>query len=260
LAAYSGLFILSNHVVPFFKKNSSGLSSNSTAEQVLGNIDLKGKVIIVTGSNTGIGKETARVLAASGAHVILSARNATKLAEAKKEIQKEIKDAKLDSIKLDLGDKNSVKEFVEKFKSLNLELHFLILNAGVMTDEIVKTNDGFESQIGINHLGHHNLTMMLLPFMAKSKGEKRIVVLSSGLHKSGEKKILFEDFQMGKNYSGLSPRYAHSKLANVMFARELNKKLTNDNIDITVNSVHPGIIKTEFHFLMILTIKQIAQK
>ena len=117
-----------------------------------------------------------------------------------------------------------------------------------MTDAFVKTKDGFESHIGINHIGHHNLTMLLLPFMKKTEGEKRIVVLSSALHSQGEKKILFDDFEMEKTYIGYTPRYSQSKLANVMFSNELNKKLQNDKIDIQVNSVHPGVIKTELDF------------
>eukprot|EP01080_Neovahlkampfia_damariscottae_P006955 gene6955-11117_t len=246
-AAYSGLYVITNGVIPLVTRNKNGYNSNTTAEHVVKDVDLKGTVIIVTGSNGGIGKETARVLAAKGAHVIISARNIKKLNDTKKELETEIKDAKIDAIELDLGDKDSVINFVETFKLLKVGLNYLVLNAGVMTDSYVKTKDGFESHIGINHIGHHNLTMLLLPLMKETKGEKRIVVLSSALHSSGEKKILFDDFEMEKSYVGYTPRYSHSKLANVMFANELNKKLKNDKIDITVNSVHPGIITTELH-------------
>jgi len=104
--------------------------------------------------------------------------------------------------------------------------------------------------MGVNHFGHHKLTMKLLPFMQNTLDkDKRIVVLSSNLHRFFPKDILFDDITMeNDNYSGgISPRYCHSKLANILFANELNRKLKNSNINITVNSVHPGIIRTELH-------------
>jgi NAD(P)-dependent dehydrogenase (short-subunit alcohol dehydrogenase family) len=104
-----------------------------------------------------------------------------------------------------------------------------------------KTTDGFEYQIGINHMGHFRLTMLLLPIMKKTKGERRIVVLSSSAHKMGSLKINFDDFHSEKSYSRIGS-YAQSKLANILFANELNRKLKKDSIPITVNSVHPGVI------------------
>jgi NAD(P)-dependent dehydrogenase (short-subunit alcohol dehydrogenase family) len=109
----------------------------------------------------------------------------------------------------------------------------------VMMTPQQKTKDGFEYQIGINHLGHFRLTMLLLPIMKKTKGERRIVVLSSSAHKMGSLKINFDDFQSEKSYSRIGS-YAQSKLANILFAIELNRKLKKDSI--IVNSVHPGVI------------------
>ena len=122
LSTFGSLYIFSNYIHPWINRTPEGFNGNSTAEQVSKDIDLKGKVIIITGSNTGIGKETARVLASKGAFVILSGRDEKKLKEAKEEILQKHKDSMLEIIPVDLGDKESVKNFVEKFKSLNLDL------------------------------------------------------------------------------------------------------------------------------------------
>lgn len=118
-----------------------------TAEEALGNESFDSKVIIVTGSNTGIGKETARVLAKAGAHVIIAARDQKKSEDAKKEILEKHKNSKVDVIGLDLGDSSSIDNFVTEFEKLNLPLHLLINNAGVMMTPQRKTKDGFEYQV-----------------------------------------------------------------------------------------------------------------
>eukprot|EP01080_Neovahlkampfia_damariscottae_P001843 gene1843-985_t len=248
LASVSSLYVYTNYIHPWINTTPQGFNSKSTADDVVKELDLSGKVFIITGSNTGIGKETAIVLASKGAHVILSGRDEEKLKKTKNEILKKYKDAIIDFIPVDLGDKESVKKFVEIFKALKIDLHYLILNAGILfpMDKIVKTKDGFESHFGVNHLGHYRLTMQLLPFMKSTKGERRIVVLSSDLY-SFVKEFRFDDYEMikEKSYSGMIPRYSQSKLANVLFAVKLNKKLKNDEINIQVNACHPGIIRTE---------------
>eukprot|EP01080_Neovahlkampfia_damariscottae_P006033 gene6033-10035_t len=181
-----------------FHTTEDGFNSNSTAEEVSKGLNLNGKIIIVTGSNTGIGKETARVFASKGAHVILSGRDEEKLKLAKKEIITLHRESKIDIIPLDLGDKESVQTFVKTFEELHLDLHILVLNAGVLyRDQVVKTKDGFEAQIGINHFSYHRLTMKLLPFMKKTIGERRIVVVSSAFY-SRMKQVKFDDIELIK--------------------------------------------------------------
>jgi short-subunit dehydrogenase involved in D-alanine esterification of teichoic acids len=199
VCSYGALSIFTNYIYPLTTRNKDGFTSNSTSEQVIATegVDVKDKVIIITGSNAGIGKETARVLASAGAHVILSGRDLVKLKKVEKEIKLEFKTSKVNSIQLDLGDKESVSKFVETFKSMKLDLNILILNAGVLLDNVERTVDGFEAQIGINHLGHHRLTMQLLPLMKKTQGEKRIVVVSSSLHLQPDK-LRFDDIEMTK--------------------------------------------------------------
>lgn len=248
---YFGLYSLTNYVIPFFKKKKNGYSSNTTGEAILKDISTeiwKGKVALVTGANVGLGKETAYVLSLiPGLKVVLAGRNKQGLEDAKKDILSRNKNADLDSLIVDLGDLSSIKNSIQEFEKKNLPLNLLVLNAGYMSPVREETKDGFECSIGINHLGHFSFTLPLLSIMNKSEGEKRVVVLSSALHQGAEKKILWDDFQMKKEYSGYQPRYSHSKLANVMFANELQRKLTKDGIDITVNSVHPGVIQTELH-------------
>jgi hypothetical protein len=199
VCSYGALSIFTNYIYPLTTRNKDGFTSNSTSEEVISTegVDVKDKVVIITGSNAGIGKETARVLASAGAHVILSGRDLVKLKKVEKEIKFESKNSKVNSIQLDLGDKESISNFVSTFKSMNLDLNILILNAGVLFETVVKTMDGFEAQIGINHLGHHRLTMQLLPLMKKTRGEKRIVVVSSSLHLQAGK-LRFDDIEMTK--------------------------------------------------------------
>eukprot|EP01080_Neovahlkampfia_damariscottae_P007433 gene7433-11756_t len=228
--------------IPYINRGNNGNTSCCTAESQIKGVSLKNKVVIITGSNTGIGLETARVLAKIGAHVIISARNVEKLKDAKSYIEKNVQDAKIDYIPIDLGSSESINNFVEKFKKMNLPLHYLINNAGVMMNPTRETTkDGFEYQIGINHLGHFKLTMLLLPIMKKSDGERRIVVLSSDAHKFGSQKINFDDFLWENSYNRLGS-YGQSKLANILFSNELNDLLKSDSIPITVNSLHPGVI------------------
>jgi NAD(P)-dependent dehydrogenase (short-subunit alcohol dehydrogenase family) len=243
LLACGSLFAYANIVHPLLTRNPNGFSSSTTAEQVIKGISLQGKVCIITGSNTGIGLETARVLCQQGAHVILSGRDEKKLKDAQTFIQKSAsKDSKVDYIPMDLGSSKSIDAFVESFKKMKLPLHFLINNAGVMMTPEQKTLDGFEYQIGINHFGHFRLSNLLLPIMKETEGERRIVVVSSRAHQRAiNGKIDFENINWEKNYSSTAS-YSQSKLANIMFSNELNRKLKKDGIPITVNSLHPGVI------------------
>ncbi|KAH9613365.1 hypothetical protein KSS87_019938, partial [Heliosperma pusillum] len=207
---------------------------------------------------SGIGLETARVLALRNAHVFIAARNIKSANEAKELILKDNKSARVDVLKLDLCSFKSVRDCANQFLALNLPLNILINNAGVMFCPFQLSEDGIEVQFATNHLGHFLLTNLLLNKMkqtAKETGiEGRIVNLSSiaqvHTYKEG---IRFDKINDEKEYSD-KRAYGQSKLANVLHANELSRRLKAEGANITVNSVHPGIIMTNLmrhsYFLM----------
>jgi len=205
-----------------------------------GRPNLSGKVAIVTGSNTGIGFETAKQLAAFNAHVILACRNKSLGVEAEQLIKKEIPSAKAEFMELDLGSKDSIEKFTREFLSKNIPLHFLVNNAGLIMGKRTITSDGFETTFGVNHLGHFHLTSLLTDVLKKS-APSRIVNVSSKAAENG--KIAFDDLQLEKNYSFVSA-YSQSKLANVLFSMELAKRLQGTGV--SAFSLHPEVIHTEF--------------
>jgi NAD(P)-dependent dehydrogenase (short-subunit alcohol dehydrogenase family) len=201
---------------------------------------LEGKVCIVTGSNTGIGKETARGLAQQGATVVMAVRDLTKGEAARAEIAASTGRSDVALMKLDLGDLASVRAFAREFQEKYPRLDILVNNAGVWTTSRSTTKDGFETTFGTNHLGTFLLTNELLPVLKKS-APARVVVLSSALHYQG--KMLWDDLQHERvSFSGPTA-YNQSKLANVLFANALARRVEKDGI--TVNSVHPGVVATE---------------
>ncbi|KAK9291194.1 hypothetical protein L1049_009382 [Liquidambar formosana] len=226
----------------------SGFGSASTAEQVTGGIDASNLTAIVTGGASGIGLETARVLALRKAHVIIAARNMEAASDAKKLILKENEAARVDVLKLDLCSMKSVRAFVDSFNALDLPLNILINNAGVMFCPYQLSEDGIELQFATNHLGHFLLTNLLLDKMkhtAKATGiEGRIVNLSSIAHlHTYEDGIQFDRINDEKSYSD-KRAYGQSKLANILHAKELSRRLQEEGAEITVSSVHPGLIMT----------------
>ncbi|XP_019231834.1 PREDICTED: short-chain dehydrogenase TIC 32, chloroplastic-like isoform X2 [Nicotiana attenuata] len=226
----------------------SGFGSASTAEQVTDGIDGSNLTAIVTGGASGIGFETARVLAMRNIHVIIAARNMEAANEAKQRILKENKAARVDIEKLDLSSIRSVKAFAENFKALNLPLNILINNAGIMFCPFQLSEDGIEMQFATNHLGHFYLTNLLIENMketAKASGiEGRIVNLSSVAHLCPYKKgIRFHKINDKSSYQD-KLAYGQSKLANILHANELSRRLQEEGANITVNSVHPGLIMT----------------
>ena len=161
--------------------------------------DLTGKVAIVTGANTGIGKVTVRELARKGAHVIATARNQAKGKLALRDIQAELQGrGKINYLDLDLSSMNSVSSFVDSFRSLNLPVDMLILNAGVMMCPYSETDEGYEMQFGANHLGHFLLVKLMLPILSYSKS--RVVVVSSSAHQHPYKNGI-EFSQLASNVS-----------------------------------------------------------
>ncbi|KAM4553003.1 retinol dehydrogenase 12-like isoform 1-T1 [Fundulus diaphanus] len=206
---------------------------------------LDGKTILITGANTGIGKETAIDMARRGARVILACRDMDRANKAAEEIKKKSGNNNVVVKKLDLASLQSVRLFAKDVGANEQRLDVLINNAGVMCCPQWKTEDGFDMQFGVNHLGHFLLTNLLLDLL-KQSAPSRIVNVSSLAHERGQ--INFDDINQEKNYNPWRS-YSQSKLANVLFTRELAKRLQDTGV--TTYSLHPGVIRTELgrHFL-----------
>jgi NAD(P)-dependent dehydrogenase (short-subunit alcohol dehydrogenase family) len=211
------------------------LGKKSTAAEALAGIDLHGKRAIVTGATAGIGTETARALAAAGAEVTMAVRQPA-LAESLIAGWK----GTLRAAKLDLGDLDSVRAFVAADGDAPVDI--LICNAGVMAPPLTFTAQGFESQIGINHVGHALLVQLLLPRLTRSSAA-RIVMVSSEVHRRGRGDrvlaALGDDKKFEKHKYVPYDGYGDSKLANVLFARALAQRLPKN---VQVYSLHPGVI------------------
>ncbi|GMP70287.1 hypothetical protein CsSME_00029203 [Camellia sinensis var. sinensis] len=230
------------------RKGPSGYSASSTAEEVTRGIDGTGLTAIVTGASSGIGTETARVLAMRGVHVVMGVRNMSSGKEVKEAILKEIPTAKVDAIELDLSSLASVRKFVSEYNSLGLPLNLLINNAGIMATPFMLSIDKIELQFATNHIGHFLLTNLLLETMKETvhttSKEGRIVNVSSRRHQfSYPEGIRFDKINDQSGYNQLSA-YGQSKLANVLHANELARHLKDDRVEITANSLHPGAIAT----------------
>ena len=200
---------------------------------------LDGKVAIVTGANTGIGRETALDLARRGARVILACRDENKGKAAVSYVKEGSGSEIVVFKKLDLASLASIRTFSSEILHEEDRIDILINNAGVMFTPYCLTEDGFEMQFGTNHLGHFLLTNLLLDKI-KESAPSRIVTVSSLGHYFGS--LDFNDMMWSKNY-GSQKSYFRSKLANVMFARELSKRL--EGTGVTTYSLHPGSINTE---------------
>ncbi|KAH0779217.1 hypothetical protein KY290_005644 [Solanum tuberosum] len=229
-------------------RGASGFGSASTAEEVTDGVDATALTVIITGGASGIGLETTRVLALRKAHVIIAARNMEAANEAKQCILNENRTSRIDILKLDLSSLKSVKAFADNFLALNLPLNILINNAGIMFCPFQLSEDGIEMQFATNHLGHFYLTNLLLDKMketAKSTGiEGRIVNLSSVAHLVCPREgIRFHNINDKNSYQD-KVAYGQSKLANILHANELSRRLQEEGANITVNSVHPGLIMT----------------
>ncbi|MGB2950116.1 MAG: oxidoreductase [Rhodococcus sp. (in: high G+C Gram-positive bacteria)] len=216
--------------------------------------DNKQRRVLVTGGNTGIGYFTALELVKQGDHVTLACRNLDKANAAAKKIRDTIADAAasggadsgrpgtVDTAHLDLADLGSVRDFAE---SAPEKVDALINNAGVMMPaKRTETKDGFELQFGTNHLGHFALTGHLLPKL-RAADNATVVTVSSVAHKQAPK-LDFDDLQATKGYQP-QRMYANSKLANLLFALELQRRLDSAGIPITSNAAHPGISETALY-------------
>ncbi|KAJ8908630.1 hypothetical protein NDN08_005335 [Rhodosorus marinus] len=206
--------------------------------------DLSGKVAIVTGANTGLGKEIATRLAEHDATTVMACRTAAKAEAAKKEILAEIGERKrLEVMALDVSSLESVRSFAVEFSSKYKRLDILMENAGVMAlDPKQESVDGFEMQFATNHIGHFLLTKMLMPLLEKTEGS-RVVTHSSAANFSG--KFQWDDIQGEKSYKPWD-QYSMTKLANICFANELNKRVQTAGKGFpTTYSVHPGGVRTQ---------------
>ncbi|PIA48878.1 hypothetical protein AQUCO_01300051v1 [Aquilegia coerulea] len=230
---------------------ASGFSSKSTAEQVTEACpDLRSVTAIITGATSGIGAETARVLAKRGARLVIPARSVKAAEETKSRIVTEFPDTEILVMSLDLSSLNSVRSFVSQFESLNLPLNLLINNAGKFPNSYAISEDGVEMTFATNYLGHFLLTKLLLNKMietAKQTGyEGRIVNVSSSIHTwfSGDGIRYLEQINTKRSYYDPTRAYALSKLANVLHAVELANRLKKMEANVTVNCVHPGVVRT----------------
>jgi NAD(P)-dependent dehydrogenase (short-subunit alcohol dehydrogenase family) len=195
-----------------------------------------GRLAVITGSNSGIGFAAARELARAGAHVVMACRNADKAKTAVASLQVAVPDASVEVQALDLSSLASVRDFAERFSREHQALDLLINNAGIMASPRRLTADGFESQLGTNHLGHFALTAQLLPKM-QGRQDARVVNVSSGAHRGGQ--IDFDDLQGERRY-GRWRAYSQSKLANLMFTYELDRRLRRAGSTVGSFAAHPG--------------------
>ncbi len=204
--------------------------------------DQSGRVAVVTGANTGIGLETAAALVRRGAHVVLACRNQAKGRAAATRIAAGGASGTLDVMALDLADLASVRAFSAAFRDGLDRLDLLINNAGVMWPPASKTVDGFELQFGTNHLGHFALTARLLDRLRTTSGS-RVVTVSSVSHRFGT--IDFDDLHWESRTYHPNRAYGQSKLANLLFAYELQRRLDRAGIETMSVAAHPGYTGTD---------------
>jgi NAD(P)-dependent dehydrogenase (short-subunit alcohol dehydrogenase family) len=202
--------------------------------------DQQGRTAVITGANSGLGLISARELAQRGAAVVLACRNLEKGALAQREIEAAAPQARVELAALDLGSLASVRAFAESFLASHDGLDLLLNNAGVMAPPRRETADGFELQLGTNLLGHFALTARLIGAMA-DRADARVVTLSSNAHKMG--RIDFDDLQSERHYRRWSA-YGQSKLADLMFALELDRRLRAAGSPIKSVAAHPGYAAT----------------
>lgn len=202
--------------------------------------DLTGKTIIITGANSGTGFAATKFMSAKGATIIMACRNPDKAREALQSIKNEIPGAKLDFMQLNLGILASINQFSETFKEKYSSLDILINNAGMAQTPDIKTEDGFEMQIGVNHLGHFALTSYLMDHLVNTK-DSRVVTVGSMNGERGE--MNFDNLFFQGEYTPMKA-YNQSKLATHLFAYELGKRFTDTGMSVESIAANPGFIKS----------------
>ncbi|HEY9233285.1 MAG TPA: SDR family oxidoreductase [Blastocatellia bacterium] len=199
---------------------------------------MTGKVCLVTGANSGIGRVTALELARLGAQVVIVCRDRARGEAAMAEIKQATGSRNVELMLCDLSSQADIRRFADKFKATHARLDVLVNNAGVYLRKRTTTVDGLEATFAVNHLGYFLLTTLLLDLLKRS-APARVVNVSSGAHASGH--INFDDLQGESAYSGVKA-YCHSKLANILFTRELARRLAGTGV--TANCLHPGAVAT----------------
>lgn len=217
----------------------STFGETTTADEVLEGIDLSGKTVLITGGSSGLGQETARAMAAKGAHLVISARNPAQMEEATAAIRAQVPEAKLDTLTCDLASLESIAAAGAKANERFGKIDILINNAGVMACPKMQTADGFEMQFGTNHLGHFALTKHLMPLI-EAGADKRIVNLSSRGHHICPADLEDPNFEASEYTPWES--YGRSKTANILFTKGLEDRFADRGIH--AYAVHPGGIQT----------------
>lgn len=203
--------------------------------------DQSGRIAVVTGANTGIGYETALALAQKGAHVVLACRNPERGADALARLEATHPTGTAELMILDLSSQDAVHAFATLYRAAHARLDLLINNAGVMVPPLSKTSEGLELQIGVNYFGHFALTGLLIELVNATPGS-RVVTVSSLAHRQGQ--IDFDNFRGEKPYKPWR-EYSQSKLANLIFALELQRRLTQGGHAVISTAAHPGSTQTD---------------
>lgn len=215
------------------------MTSTPTALQIVEGVDLTGKTVVITGATSGLGRESARCLAHTGARVVLTGRDAAALADTQAWVREQVPQASTATVRMDLTSLESVTAAAAEISDLTPAVHVLMNNAGVMFTPFERTVDGFEMQFGTNHLGHFELTRSLLPALVAADGA-RVVNLSSEGHRLGD--IDLEDANWEHRDYDKFVAYGASKTANVLHAVELDRRLRDSGVH--AYAVHPGIVAT----------------
>jgi NAD(P)-dependent dehydrogenase (short-subunit alcohol dehydrogenase family) len=221
-------------------RDASKFGRDTTTKEVLEEIDLNGKVALVTGGSSGLGQETARALAEKGAEVILTARDVPKGEAVAAEIRRSIGNGRVGVEELELASLSNVRAFARRFLERHPTLHILVNNAGVMACPFAKTEDGFEMQFGTNHIGHFLMTCLLAPALRRGAPSRIVSVSSRGHHLSP---VVFEDVHFERRPYQKWLSYGQAKTANVLFAVGLERRLAAHGVH--ANGLHPGAIVTE---------------
>lgn len=203
--------------------------------------DVSDRHIVVTGANSGLGFASARQLASRGARVTMACRNLDKASHARDKIVEEFPDSRVVLKQLDLASLSSIRTFAGTLVDSGEAVDVLLNNAGVMATDHVRTEDGFEMQIGINHLGHFALTGLVMPALARNGG--RVVNVSSLGHRPG--RVDLDDLMFDRRRYNRWAAYFQSKLANLLFTHELHRRLGSSSTPVIAVAAHPGTAKTE---------------
>ena len=213
--------------------------SKPSALEVVDGVDLTGKTCVITGASAGLGRESARALAATGAHIVLAARNAEALADAEAWVHTEVPHAETTTVPLDLTSLAGIRDAADAIARIAPAVHVLMNNAGVMFTPFGKTADGFEIQFGTNHLGHFELTRLLTPQLVAADGA-RVVILSSDGHRLSD--VDLDDPNWERRDYDKFAAYGASKTANVLHMVELDRRLRDHGV--RAYAVHPGVVAT----------------